>query len=301
MKRFILYALIMFFLINLASAQNVKELNSTIDIKNNDEAEIELIFKFNDQTKETYFSIPYKIYDLKAEGGKCYVEEQIKNTLICKPSSPFIVGEIKIKANFKINGFATVKENKTFFSLDIPILHDTEKVNIVVKLPELMALVDDDLLPLSPSGADIGSDGRRIIMRWDFKDQFKGDIIPLRIYYENLNPTNFFQLIKFEWIIFFLFLIAVGVFLIYTKLSKKSTIVFSILNEPERIAVNIIQEKGQKDIDQRIIVNSSGFSKAKVSRILQSLEARGVISIVRTGRKNKVTLKKKFAEEKTEQ
>jgi len=235
------------------------------------------------------------------DGGKCYVEKHEENVLICKPNSPFIVGQILIKANFRTEGMISTGENKTLFRLDIPILRDTKNVNIIVKLPELMAVVDDKILPISPSGSDVGSDGRRIVMKWEFFEEFSGDIIPLKIYYESLNPTNFFQLINFEWIIFFLIIIAVGIFLIYSKISKRSAIVFSVLNEPERIIVNLIQNNDKKNIDQRMLVKSSGFSKAKVSRIVQSLEARGVVSVVRSGRKNKLTLKRKFVEEKTEQ
>jgi len=301
MKRFILFFLLMTISINIVLSQNVEELNSTIDIEENGKVNIELIFKFMDETKEVYFSIPYEIYDLKVDGGKCYVEKHEENVLICKPNSPFIVGQILIKANFRTEGMISTGENKTLFRLDIPILRDTKNVNIIVKLPELMAVVDDKILPISPSGSDVGSDGRRIVMKWEFFEEFSGDIIPLKIYYESLNPTNFFQLINFEWIIFFLIIIAVGIFLIYSKISKRSAIVFSVLNEPERIIVNLIQNNDKKNIDQRMLVKSSGFSKAKVSRIVQSLEARGVVSVVRSGRKNKLTLKRKFVEEKTEQ
>jgi hypothetical protein len=301
MKRFILISLIIFLSFDLALAQTIKEINTTIDIQSNGKTNIEIIFRFTDEIKEVQFPIPYEIYDLTFDGGKCYVEKSVKNVLICKPSSPFIVGQIIIKTNFRTEGMTTTKNNKTSFTFDIPILIDTERMNVVVKLPELMALVDNDLLPLSPSGANIGSDGRRIVLKWHFEDEFKGDIIPLRIYYENLNPTNFLQLIDFRWIIFFLLIIAVGVFLVYDRVSKKSSIVLSILNEAERTIVNIIQQTGGKDIDQRLLVKSSGFSKAKVTRVLQSLEARGVVSLTRIGRKNKVVLKKKFVEEKTEQ
>lgn len=287
--------------INVVSAQRIEEMNTTIEMKKNGEADANLIFTFADEVKEVYFPLSHDITNLRVEGGKCYVEEGIKNILVCKPSSPFIVGQIIIKINFKIKGAAQTIENKTYFDLDIPITKKTQKINIIVKLPELMALVDNKQLPLSPSNADMGSDGRSITLKWYFESQDAGDIIPLRIYYENINPTNFLQLIDLRWVIFFLVVIAVGVFLIYEKVSQRSFVVLSVLNEAERIIVNILQGEGGKDVDQRKLVISSGFSKAKVTRILQSLEARGVVLLKRTGRKNKVTLKKKFVEEKTEQ
>jgi DNA-binding MarR family transcriptional regulator len=297
MKRFIIPALIILILTPLASLSYVQELNATIDIRGNDQVNMELDLTFPHTSEQVYFSIPYPINDLEVEGGVCYVERDIKNVLICEPPSPFFVGQVMVDASFKTEGMIEREENTTFFNLDIPILQDTDRANIFVKLPELMALVDNELLPLSPSGADIGSDGRRITLRWNFRDQFKGDIIPLRIYYESINPTNFIQLINVRWIIFFLIIIVVGIYLVYDKVSKRSGVVLSVLNEPERIVVKILQEKGGEDVNQKKIVKATGFSKAKVSRILQSLEARGVISKERVGRRNKITVKKKFVEE----
>lgn len=301
MKRFIIISLLILFSFQVASSKIIKELNTTIDIKNNGKTDMELVFTFSNDIKEIHFSMPYEIHDLKVDGGNCYIEKFIDNVLVCKPRSPFIVGQIIIKVNFTAEGMTATKENRTFFSLDISMLHDVDRVNIVVKIPEMMVLINDDLLPISPSSGDMVSDGRRIIIKWKLRDQFTGDIIPLRIYYENTKPSNILQFISYKWIILLLLIIAVGIFFVYEKLSKKSSIVLSVLNEAERIVVDIIQKKGNKDVDQRVIVSDSGFSKAKISRILQSLEARGVISIRRSGRKNRVDLKKRFVEEKTEQ
>lgn len=302
MKRFIFVIFVVSLLINVSPVKSIQELNATLDIQKNGEVYFETIFKFTDDIKEVYLPLDYEITSLKFEGGQCSIEKYEKSTLVCKPISPFIVGQIIIKADFKIQGVALTKNNKTSFELDIPVIQNTEKINVIVKLPELMALIDNDLLPLSPSGADIGSDGRRIILKWNFQDQTAGDIIPLRIYYENLNPTNFLQVVDLRWVILLLAIISVGIFLIYSKISKKSSVVLlSVLTEAERIIVKAIQSEGGKNIDQRKLVSISSFSKAKVSRILQSLEARGVISMIRSGRKNKVTLKKKFVKEETEQ
>ncbi|MEM2174689.1 MAG: winged helix-turn-helix transcriptional regulator, partial [Candidatus Micrarchaeia archaeon] len=75
----------------------------------------------------------------------------------------------------------------------------------------------------------------------------------------------------------------------------------SVLNEAERIIVEILQNQPGEEIDQNKLVTISGFSKAKVSRIIKSLEERGVVESIRYGRKNKIILKKKFVKEATEQ
>lgn len=47
-------------------------------------------------------------------------------------------------------------------------------------------------------------------------------------------------------------------------------------------------------VNQKIIVNDSGYSKAKVSKVLKSLSERGIIRLDRIGRKNKVYIEKNF-------
>ena len=60
-----------------------------------------------------------------------------------------------------------------------------------------------------------------------------------------------------------------------------------------------------KTIDQREIVKTTDFSKAKVSRVLRSLESRGIVEVTPKGRTKKVKLslggKTKPAEKKDEQ
>ena len=45
-------------------------------------------------------------------------------------------------------------------------------------------------------------------------------------------------------------------------------------------------------VNQKIIVNDSGYSKAKVSKVLSSLKERGLVRLERIGRKNKVYIER---------
>ena len=96
---------------------------------------------------------------------------------------------------------------------------------------------------------------------------------------------------------FSIIVLIIGLFLIYKKLPKRAELVLSVLNEGERMIVDIIRKEGIEKVDQRKIVGLSGFSKAKVSRIIQGLQGRGVVDVERTGRKNRVSLKKTMFKE----
>lgn len=65
-----------------------------------------------------------------------------------------------------------------------------------------------------------------------------------------------------------------------------------ILTEDEKRIVNLIKEYGE--ITQKEIVEITGMSKPKVSRIVADLENRGIIKKVKIGRINKLALTDKF-------
>ncbi len=292
MKRFILPSIICLLLIPAVSARVMYQLNTQSRFMKMVSSDVEFSFKFSDDIKEIEIPFSGSISDLNTEDGKCEVRETVGNVIHCEPPSPFMVGTVKIKTSFKTLSLVEKRGNISYFSFDIPILWDTDDIFVTVKLPENMALAEKVLLPISPSGADIRSDGRRLITKWSFQDKTTGDIIPVRIYYEPIAPQPMQQ--YYEWIIVLVAVVIVGMVLIYWRVSKRSELILSILNENERMVVDIIKSEKKQPVDQRKIVTQSGFSKAKVSRIIQSLSERGVVEVERIGRKNKVTLKKRL-------
>lgn len=294
MKRFIILVILSFFLLPVASAQVMRQLDTTVDVQKDGVCNVEIIFKFTDEIKKIDFPFTGEIEDLTVKNGECVVKENINKILQCKPPSPFMVGTIKIVTNFKWNGLVERRGNISFFSMDIPILWNTEEITVLVKLPDKTLLTDEVLLPISPSGYNMGSDGRRILASWSFRHKRPGDVIPIRLYYELLSPEFITEDLVYILIFVLILIVIVGALFIFRKVSKKSELVLSVLNESERLMVDIIRKEKKKQVDQRRIVNLSGFSKAKVSRIIQSLEERGVVESKRIGRRNKITLKKKF-------
>ena len=52
--------------------------------------------------------------------------------------------------------------------------------------------------------------------------------------------------------------------------------------------------KHDPGVNQKIVVKESGYSKAKVSKVLKNLQERGLLKLERIGRSNKVHYDKKF-------
>jgi len=293
MKRFILVLFIILLSFQIVSAHAMKQINATFDISDKDIVDVSVSFKFTEQIKEIIFPCSGNVVNLEVMNGKCRIEDGIKTNIVCNPPSPFMAGDTTIHTKFKSNNIVQTKGNISYFYFDVPVLWDTGDIFIKVKLPVGMAMIDDKNLPISPSGIDVGSDGRRIVLKWNFKSQKPGDIIPVRVYYEKLGFIP--GIIKnFGWLLLVAGITIFGIIFLYSKkYLKRTEMVLSILNEQEKILVNIIKNS-KKNIDQRKLVAISGFSKAKVSRIVKSLEERGVILVQRLGRKNKIKLKKKF-------
>jgi len=294
MKRFIILVILSFFLLPVASAQVMRQLNTTIDVQDDGVCNAEIIFKFTDEIKEINFPFTGEIEDLTVKNGECIVKEDINKILQCKPPSPFMVGTIIITTKFSWNGLVDKRGNISFFFVDIPILWNTDEVSVIIKLPDKALLAEKVLLPISPSGYHIGSDGRRILTSWTFKNKRSGDVIPIRLYYEPISSKFIPEDLVYILIFVLILIVIVGTLFIFRKVSKKSELVLSVLNEPERLLIDIIRKEKKKQVDQRRIVSLSGFSKAKVSRIIQSLKERGIVETERIGRRNKIILKKKF-------
>jgi hypothetical protein len=225
---------------------------------------INVSFRFTEEIKKIDFPFSGKITDLHYEKGKCEVRSGLTNILHCEPPSPYVVGETIVYAWFKGSDLTQKQGNITFFSFDIPILWETDRVMVTVRLPDGMFLSDRALLPVSPSGADKKIEGKKIIISWIFYDKNPGDVIPIRLYYESLFPEPLIERFDYRWLIPPIFILIIGLIIIYKKLPKKTELV---------------------------------FSKAKVSRIIQGLQARGVVDVERTGRKNRISLRKTMFKE----
>ncbi|WP_292460720.1 winged helix-turn-helix transcriptional regulator [Methanothermococcus sp.] len=72
----------------------------------------------------------------------------------------------------------------------------------------------------------------------------------------------------------------------------KGEILMNILTEEEKMIIKLIRE--YKEITQKEIVELTGLTKPKVSRIVSDLEGRGIIKKIKIGRINKLTLSDKL-------
>lgn len=297
MKRFIVVFVLFLLNISLVSAQFMREIDSIISLTEQGKANIRISFRFTDKIKQIDMPIKGEISNIQTENGNCLVIAGVQQLLQCRPIQPIFTGETNLSVNFVADDLISTN-NITSFVFDFPIMWNTERINLMVQLPFGNALSDDVIVPVSPSNSEIGSDGRRIFIKWIFFSKEPDDIIPVRVYYEPLTIPPSAETNQLMVLIIVFAVLFSSILVLYLSLKKrKAELVLSVLNEGERIVVEIIQNQAEEEVDQRKIVAMSGFSKAKVSRIIKSLEERGVLESKRLGRKNKIILKKKFVKE----
>lgn len=178
------------------------------------------------------------------------------------------------------------------------ILANVKNFKLVVFLPEGYVLSAEGMVPESK---DILSDGRSVILIWEITEpipaELKGDF-KVVVFYERLGwYPNIYQVTAL------LFVILGVAFYAYRRKktrieeAEKEKEVYSkidILKEDEQSILRLIIENN--GIDQREVIRLTGFSKAKVSKILAELEKRGAIRKEQHGRRNKVFLTEKIKE-----
>ncbi len=301
MKRFIIAFLVATLCFSIVSAQQMREMDWTFNLENDNTISVVIYAKFSEEIKKINIPISGTISNLETENGKCQVVVTVQQILQCEPPSPFFVGDWSITTKFKLTDLIKKQGNISQFNFDVPVLWLTKQMSVTLRLPVGYTVSENFVLPLSPAGAFVLLEGRRATIRWNFENIREGNIIPVRVNYESIGPiSTIFESVDplILVIIIVLLVVVVGISaMIYVRVSKKRKVVLSILNENERMVVNIIQSQQEEKVDQRRIVEQTGFSKAKVSRIIKSLEERGVVDTERIGRKNRVRLKKKLLEE----
>jgi len=188
-------------------------------------------------------------------------------------------------------------------SLDVPF--DTEQMLIELELPE-KAVLEKPMRNGAVSGSAVyprpkalETDGRVIMVVWEFNDLKKGD--ELAFYVKFKKPFRYFvhTIIAIIGVLVIILAVMYAVFRRKTKKPSPSIVVEQFkeekdiekhLKEDEEQIVNILKLK-EGQCEQGTLRVATGFSKAKLSGLLKELEERKIIHKEKRGKKNLVFLK----------
>jgi len=299
MKAYLLAAVFLF-----ASIGHASLTNWDVDISVNDDgsSDWKVVLTYNETVQQSDYFILSRISDAQIfannQTASCRVTQDIGTSIVC--TTPAAQYTYRFRADRLVDNLQNFKAFRYPFS----VTSNVDRISIVVKMPLAAVLAEQEKLSgtglrsFEPQSGAEGSDGRRIFISWVFDNPTLGQTINISVIYELIS--GFEQFAVFAVI---LAAVVIGFILAIVFVFRRRTIrdMLPILNDGERKAMEILlREKGE--VDQRIIVKETDFSKAKVSRIIGDLVDRGLVEKIIKGRKNLIKLKKhiKQAERKIE-
>ncbi|MBI2174114.1 MAG: hypothetical protein HYU33_02820 [Candidatus Omnitrophica bacterium] len=304
-------ALILFLSISLFSTHTAYPLSLdyygiVAEIMDNDNVKHLLTFKFSEPIGHIDYALDTPIYNLSFESkfiSSCSSETISRGSAISCDFIGMTSEKNAITLSFETKN--SVKETDSFkqFSINYGIPLKINRSFVMVMLPKQIFLgKEPENESYFPSSGSTIVEGRRIKVYWEKENLSENDSLRFSVLYSPNKPFSTNDFISTPDAVFFgLAGIIVIVFIsliIYTRLRQGVSTISDVLNNDERKIVAILEASGGK-ILQKTIVKETGFSKAKVSRIIKSLHNRNIVSIEAvSGRENRIILKVRKVETK---
>jgi hypothetical protein len=192
----------------------------------------------------------------------------------------------RLEFRYETQDFIQEANGRFFFDADFTLGRYVGSAVVYIKLEEGILLADEP--DLFPKDVSIGSDGRRVVLFWKRDDVQADQALKFRFFYESLRPAPVLHLVSIPIALVF------GLFcLLVYRLRRERQLMFSMLNRDEQAVLDVVLREGGKT-KQRKVVRETGMSKAKVSRIVKALAQRGILEVQRTGRVNRLRLRKRL-------
>jgi len=251
---------------------------------------VKLIFE---EVSDLKLKIPYDVKALELNVENYKIEDFENYKLL------YVNYAKNLSIKYLTKSFIENSGGRYFFVMENPF---AEKANVKIYLPE-SAILGEKIL-VFPEGADIDSDGRRIILEWaDYNDE------QILVGYEFVEK----DLLIFYIIIGILIIILFSGYLLekrklkneiqkIRKISKEKNmksmkkgeeaITRNLIEDEKRIAEYLLNKEDNESWTKEIM-KDLGISKVKLSRKLRSLEQKEIIKKIPYGNENKIKLIKK--------
>jgi len=295
MRKLFFVIAILFLLVGVSRAVSIE--NWIVDTSLNEDGTADWIVNitYSDAVPKTDYWIPIQATDINK------IEVTANDTdIFCRSVSfgPGVsiqcdnVNAVNITYKFhSLNQVSQFKDFKTF-SNKISLTESTKSFSMTVKLPLGSALVDKSklqgtpLVPFEPEFGQEGSDGRRIFVKWIINNPRIGDSISASVVFESFfkieTPIGVVLIIILVSVI----VVAVLFVLYFRKRQRRPEDILRVLTDSERRIMEHLVER--RVMDQRDIVKKTGFSKAKVSRLIKTLRKRNLVRTIEKGRNNEI-------------
>jgi uncharacterized membrane protein len=291
MKKIITTLLIGFILFSIPGFSELYQYGVTAEILENNSVSYKLNLIFVDHPSQNFSFTIGNPLDIKIDTlASCNIVKKVLETVItCDMEAS---DRTAIEVTYISDESVNKRDSYLLFSDSFEMSKNARTLSVLVKLPEATGLREPIENSYNPSDALIGSDGRRLVINWLRNDLKEGEKFDVSVAFEATGaaiPSEF----PMEYLIVII-IVSFSAFVLFYQFYYKDKgvkLIFPVLKKDEKIIFNSIMKHGN-GVNQKIIVKDSGYSKAKVSKVLSSLKERGLIKLERIGRSNKVYIQK---------
>lgn len=255
--------------------------------------------------EELVLELPQDAYNVKVYNDRAEIENSLVyddrtfiNARLDEPLNPgfseSLIIEFDTAEYISYNGFEYIFS--AFFS---PPISHTESFVLKITLPKGMGLLhplssatQTDIAPLPDS---VVSDGASTMFIWDEKVQADFAVLIRYVPFLSEADDNGKTISRYYGVLFILIVLLLVIGLILIRGNSKKSLgsdKTSFMKDDEKRIIGLV--RNEEGVVQKRLVDKTGFSKAKISKIVSDLESRDIIRVEYVGRRKKLYLTDEF-------
>jgi hypothetical protein len=273
-----------------------------IRIENDGKIREEVSFTIYNTGQEPISWVEYSLIsapeDLRVEDGDGPLDYSLENqrNILINLRNPLREGESRrLSLHFTISGVVAKVDDNQIITLNYMPVVDISGFTLLITLPPASTLASEikktgESIPsVYPTPSRIYTDGKRIIVEWNREKLRAHESFRIFIMYTGTEDARSKYI--FAGVLGGLIGFAGAYYLFVQRRGKK--IARMVLGRDEQVIYDILLGSGG-EVTQDNLAKKTGFSKAKVSKLVRRLEERGIISKAPHGKTNKLILRKEF-------
>lgn len=287
--------ILVLFLTSSAVATSIEAENVTVNLETK-QVEVNTQVKELTSSAFTYItSYPVDNVEATANGEPLECETsslKVGTEITCETD---LKTDFNVKIRFKEDGLTSIRNNAEIFSYTQSIYRPTDNYNLRVLLPSGTGLIDQNNAStpvVSPSEYNVGSNGQQIFVEWNKNPQI-GETLRFSLMYEAFSTTTDYLKVAAS-LIGLLGLGGIGYIVWRRKNRDNINEIYEDLSDDEIDIIELLIENDGEML-QKDVVDSSKYSKAKISGLVSSLVDKEVVAKQKEGRSNKLTISKNYS------
>lgn len=282
----------------LANGTSYEKLNIFLQNKDNKEQDI------------THFFVSGDIYGLSISDDAKELNYTVKKSrwntkeieiYLQKPLKRYDIVELTIR--YARDDLVRIRGNELEFTSELAASEEIKKLRMSVKIPQGYSISNkfsqnnSGFVEIIKPAAQIKTDSDSVFVQWDTNDVKAGEKMRFSLLLERIRPQRHIieKSVINEGIVFILLILGIGIGYIASNYVHKKHVaqeqehILSVLDENEQIVIRELINS-ENPLTQRELRRITGFSKAKLSRIISNLAERNIIEKHHKGKTNEIIL-----------